>query len=71
FINYDDNVYGILYDIKGNAASSINFFVTDSTQHFLRGALYFNSKPNKDSLAPVVDFIRKDIVHLMETFKWK
>lgn len=71
FINYEESVYGILYDIKGNAASSINFFVTDSTQHFMRGALYFNTKPNKDSLAPVVDFIRTDIVYLMESFEWK
>jgi len=71
FLNYEKKVYGMLYDIKGNAASSINFFVTDSSSNFLRGALYFNTSPNKDSLAPVVDFIRSDIVNLMETFEWK
>lgn len=64
-------VYGILYDIRGNTASNVQFYLTDSTRHFLRGALYFDCEPNKDSLAPVVDFIRKDIIHLIETFSWK
>lgn len=69
--NAVSKVYGILYDIKGNTASSIQFFVTDSTKHFLRGALYFSAQPNEDSLAPVIQFFREDIVHLVETFKWK
>jgi gliding motility-associated lipoprotein GldD len=64
-------VYGIIYEINGNTASSINFVLTDSTKNFLRGALYFDSKPNKDSLAPVIVFIKKDIDHLIETFSWK
>lgn len=70
---YQDPVhqkYGVFYDIKGNAASSIQFFVTDSTQHFLRGALYFNNSPNKDSIAPVLQFILADIDHLVETLEW-
>jgi len=65
------NLYGILYEIRGNAASSLQFFLTDSTCHFLRGALYFNVKPNKDSIAPVLEFLSKDISHLIETFEWK
>jgi gliding motility-associated lipoprotein GldD len=69
--NRENKVYGILYDIKGNAASSLQFFVTDSTKNFLRGALYFSAEPNADSLAPVIQFFREDIVHLVETFKWK
>jgi gliding motility-associated lipoprotein GldD len=69
--NAKDKVYGILYDIKGNTASSVQFFVTDSTKHFLRGALYFSVQPNEDSLAPVIQFFREDIVHMVETFKWK
>jgi gliding motility-associated lipoprotein GldD len=69
--NDSSKVYGILYDIKGNAASSVQFFVTDSTSNFLRGALYFSTQPEKDSLAPVIDFFREDIVHLIETFSWK
>jgi len=70
FINYQKKVYGSLYDIKGNVATSINFHITDSTSRFLRGALYFYTKPNKDSLAPAIDFVRKDIVKLIEEFKW-
>ncbi len=65
------NVFGVLYDIKGNAASSIQFFLTDSTDRFMRGALYFNVPPNKDSLAPVVAFVRTDIDQLIKTFSWK
>jgi gliding motility-associated lipoprotein GldD len=64
-------VYGLIYEIGGNAASSIQFFLTDSTKHFVRGALYFNAVPNTDSLAPVIDFVRKDIYHLIDTFEWK
>lgn len=69
----DDNkrVYSIIYDIKGNTASSIQFLVTDSTRHFLRGSLYFNCRPNKDSLAPLINYVHKDIKHLVESFKWK
>jgi len=65
------HVHGLLYNIEGNAASSIQFFLTDSTKHFLRGALYFYAVPNTDSIKPVVDFIEKDIQHLIETFQWK
>jgi len=71
---YEDekkSVYGVLYEIKGNAASSVQFYVTDSTKHFLRGALYFNTVPNKDSLAPAIQFVEEDIIHLIETLSWK
>jgi gliding motility-associated lipoprotein GldD len=71
FENDSLNVYGILYELSGNTASAVQFFLTDSTSHFLRGSLYFNVPPNKDSLAPVIDFIRDDIVYLMESFQWK
>lgn len=64
-------VYGTLYDIEGNTASSVQFFVTDSTKHFLRGSLYLNEKPNKDSLKVVIDFLRQDVIHLMKTIEWK
>ncbi|MBN2521376.1 MAG: gliding motility lipoprotein GldD [Bacteroidales bacterium] len=65
------NVYGIFYDIKGNAASSVQFFLTDSLNNFLRGSLYFYNQPNIDSMAPIINFIKKDIEHLIETFAWK
>ncbi len=71
FINPEKKVYGILYEIKGNAASPYQFFITDSTKHFVRGALYFNVYPNKDSLAPSFKFLKKDIIRLMETVEWK
>jgi gliding motility-associated lipoprotein GldD len=64
-------VFGLVYDISGNTASNIQFYLTDSTRHFMRGALYFNVAPNIDSLKVVVDYIRKDIVHLIKTFNWK
>jgi gliding motility-associated lipoprotein GldD len=66
-----NNVYGILYDIGGNAASSVQFFATDSTKHFIRGALYFNVAPNIDSIGPVLNFIKKDVQHLINTMEWK
>lgn len=71
YTNPELEVHGILYDIKGNAASSIQFYLTDSNAHFLRGALYFNVQPDKDSLAPVISFFREDIIHLVESFAWK
>ncbi len=71
YSNPEKKVHGILFEIKGNAASPLQFYVTDSVKHFLRGSLYFNSVPNKDSLAPVIDYLRDDVVHLMETLTWK
>jgi len=69
--NDENKVYGILYDLKGNTASAVEFYVTDSLSHYLRGSLYFTAEPNADSLAPVIDFFREDIIHLIETLKWK
>ena len=62
---------GLRYDIAGNAASSIQFYMTDSVKHFIRGALYFNCPPQSDSLAPVIEFCKKDIEHLIKTINWK
>ena len=64
-------VYGTAYSIKGNAASALQFYITDSTKHFVRGALYFNTASNGDSLAPVVDFITQDVHHFLNSFRWK
>jgi len=71
YSNDTTKVYGVLYKITGNAASPVQFFITDSTKHFLRGALYFNNLPNYDSIAPVADYVNQDIIHLIETLKWK
>jgi gliding motility-associated lipoprotein GldD len=67
----DRNVYGIYYTIDGNAASSAQFFLTDSTRHYLRGALYFNSEPRLDSIQPVLTFIKKDVDVMIKSFRWK
>ncbi len=64
-------VYGIIYDFKGETASDMQFFLTDSTDHFLRGALYFSTNPNKDSLAPAIDYVKQDIRHLIDSFHWQ
>jgi gliding motility-associated lipoprotein GldD len=69
-LKVNDNVGGILYEIGGDAASPIQFFVTDSTNHFLRGALYFNSAPNADSLAPAIKYAKEDIMKMITTLKW-
>ena len=71
YSDFEHNVFGTLYDIKGNAASAVQFFVTDSVKNYLRGSLYFYARPNYDSLAPAVAFFRKDIIHLMETIRWE
>lgn len=71
FVNQGQDVYGTVYHIEGNAASPIQFFLTDSTRHFLRGALYIKATPDIDSLKPVVDFLERDVVRLIETTKWE
>jgi len=71
YVNPDESVYGVLYDIGGNAASQVQFFVTDSVRNWLRGSFYFDARPNHDSLSPVVAFFREDIIFLMETVRWK
>jgi len=70
-IKTDNQVGGMLFEVGGDAASAIQFFLTDSTTHFLRGALYFESTPNADSLAPILDFVRDDLNHMIDTFEWK
>jgi len=64
-------LYGIYYTIDGNAASSVQFFLTDSTKNYLRGALYFNTEPRLDSIQPVLNFVKQDINVMINTFRWK
>jgi len=66
-----NGVEGIYFSLSGNTATANQFFLTDSTKHFLRGALYFNTSPNEDSLGIVNDFLKKDLQHLINTLKWK
>ena len=71
FVNSKKRVFGSLYEITGNAASHLQFHVTDSTQNFIKGSLYFYAKPNYDSILPAVAYLKKDILHLVETLNWK
>ncbi len=64
-------VYGMFYMINGDAASQSQFYVTDSIRHFLTGSLYFEAKPNFDSIYPGVEYLREDIRKLMETISWE
>jgi gliding motility-associated lipoprotein GldD len=70
-IQTKNNISGIFFKVGGNAATAKQFFLSDTTKHFIRGALYFNATPNADSLRPVQDFLQKDIDHLINTFRWK
>jgi gliding motility-associated lipoprotein GldD len=71
-INFPDRkVYGLYYTIDGNAASAVQFYVTDSVHHYLRGALYFNSAPQFDSIQPVLNFVKKDVDVMIKTLRWK
>jgi gliding motility-associated lipoprotein GldD len=67
----ENGVHGVFFHIGGNVATSYQFFLTDSVHHFFRGALYFDTTPNEDSLAPVNAFLFKDLTHLVNTFRWK
>ncbi|MCW3119870.1 MAG: hypothetical protein JWM28_3952 [Chitinophagaceae bacterium] len=66
-----NNISGVYFTLSGNTATANQFFLTDSTKHFLRGALYFYATPNEDSLSVVNDFVKKDLEHLINTLKWK
>jgi gliding motility-associated lipoprotein GldD len=67
----ENGVSGMYFDLGGNTATANQFFLTDTTNHFLRGALYFNASPNADSLGIVNDFLKKDLEHLINTLRWK
>lgn len=70
-IKRPNHVSGYAFMLDGPAASPMQFYLTDSTHHFLRGALYFNTEVNPDSMAPVYEFVKKDILKMIETFEWK
>ena len=59
-----------MYDYEGTTATALQFYLTDSTKHFIRGALYFHSEVN-DSIAPISDFLKQDMKILIESFRWK
>lgn len=69
--NEKQSVFGMFYEVGGNAASQSQFYVTDSINHFLTGSLYFYAKPNYDSIYPAAVYLKNDIKHIMETIKWR
>jgi gliding motility-associated lipoprotein GldD len=71
FINNKNRVFGSMNLVTGNAASQMQFHITDSLQHFIDGSLYFYAQPNYDSIMPAVDYLRADITKLLETLQWK
>ncbi|MEZ4888479.1 MAG: hypothetical protein R3E32_27375 [Chitinophagales bacterium] len=70
-IHNQHGVMGLWYEVGGDAASSTQFYLTDSLHHFIWGSLYFSNTPNEDSIAPVAKFIRKDLDKFVESFEWK
>jgi gliding motility-associated lipoprotein GldD len=70
YLNPARKVFGTIYHINGNAASPMQFYLTDSTRHFLRGALYIRATPNIDSLKPVIDFLKSDVMRIIQTLTW-
>ena len=71
FLNKTNKVYGMFYDVDGNAATNAQFYLTDSIKHFVTGSVYFYAKPNFDSIMPATNYIKNDMKTLMETMKWK
>ena len=69
--NKENNVYGTLFIIDGDAASPVQFMLTDSVKHFFRGALYYKYKTDSDSIAPITDYLENDMAELIQTFHWK
>lgn len=71
FVNPEHKVYGMFYMINGNAATQTQFYATDSLKHFVTGSVYFEAKPNFDSLYPAIEYLRNDVRALMESLEWK
>lgn len=69
--NPDKKVYGMFYQVGGNAATNTQFYVTDSVKHFVAGSVYFYAKPNFDSIMPAASYLKNDMQNLMESLKWK
>lgn len=70
-IRKNKKVYGTFFELKGDVASPFQFYLTDSVNHFVSGAIYFNAKPNYDSLRPSLDYLKRDILKLMNSLEWK
>lgn len=61
---------GLVAELSGEVPTQFQFFVTDSTRNFLRGALYFQTAVKNDSLAPIIEYIKVDMLHLINTLEF-
>lgn len=71
YLNEEKNLYGMFYNVGGDAATNAQFYITDNQKHFVTGSLYFYVKPNYDSIMPAASYIKDDMRNIMETIKWK
>lgn len=71
FIFPERKVYGTLFEVGGDAAINIQFHATDSIHNILSGSVYFSTTPKFDSLQPAINYLKKDVIHLIETLHWK
>ncbi|MBZ9729816.1 gliding motility lipoprotein GldD [Salegentibacter sp. JZCK2] len=71
YTNDIQDVYGMFYEVSGNAASQAQFYLTDSVKHFVTASAYFRTRPNYDSIIPAADYLKKDMKHMIETFRWE
>lgn len=71
FLNNDKRIFGTFYEFYGNTATPFQFHFTDSSKHFIRGTVYFNTIPNFDSIYPVLQYVKDDLKHLIESAEWK
>lgn len=67
----NERLHGMVYELSGNTATNFQFYVTDSVKNYMRGALYFNDRTNVDSVAPVHEYLKKDVLHMIQTLKWE
>ena len=66
-----DKIYGTFFELQGDVASPFQFYLTDSTSRFVSGVVYFNARPNYDSIKPTLDYLKVDLKRFLSTFKWK
>lgn len=71
YIDDEHKTYGLFYEVEGNAASQAQFYLTDSINHFATGSIYFNARPNYDSILPAAEYLKKDMRKIMESLEWK
>lgn len=71
FLRPEANVFGTFFELKGNVATPFQFYLTDSTDRFVSGVVYFNTRPNYDSIKPVLNFVKKDLYQLIESWHWE